>query len=722
MRVLEDMNKCYGCHACYNACPVKAISMQENEEGFLVPIINTAMCIQCGKCKKVCPVNNATYPNDNNPTIKAVMATDEIRTVSSSGGAFQLIADYVINLNGVVCGCALDKNFEAEHVIIEKKEELIRLQKSKYVQSRIGNTYSEIKAFLDNGRLVFFTGTPCQVAGLYTYLGQRVRPTNLITADLLCHGTPSPKAWRIYLSQFAGKPIKDIEFRTKKNGGWKPAYDMNIIYSDETEKIIVKEDCMYTKAFLSNNISRKSCSQCQFSRCPRQGDFSLGDFWGAKAYDSTLNDNMGTSIMFLNNEKAKKVFENIDKTDMIRSADVALDIVAKKNPHTYRFPKANPDRNSFMQALMKTNSFEEAQKAQKMQKYDLGIVSWFYALNYGAVLTSFAITKLITDLGYTSMLIDIPNQFWANSKHLRNPLLMSKRFIYKYCNVSSSFDLTSETDMGRLNRSCKAFAVASDQLWRWDKIKSAPDFFFLGFADENKKRFSFATSFGGKKFDCDDEEVLNNIKEHLKKFSGISVREKNGVTICKNTFGMNAQFVLDPVFLCNKEHYDKLAEHSKVKGKKFITAYMLSYSKEKEDTLKEIARIMQRELVLIPDAGKGKKAEWNMPMITDLEIEDFVYYMKYSDLVITDSFHAVCFSIIFGTPFVATTEGRAGKDRFTSLLEMTEMMDRLLPDFKQILNKREMLFDHPDFSYAHKKLYSESIKSINWLLSMLESK
>ncbi len=724
MRVLEDMNLCYGCHACYNACPVNAISMQENEEGFLMPIINTTLCIHCGKCEKVCPINSATFLNNTTPTVIASMSSDEIRANSSSGGAFPLIAKYVLKNNGVVCGSALNKNYDAEHIIIEKEEELPILQKSKYVQSRIGKTYTQLKQFLDEGRLVFFSGTPCQVAGLYSFLGNGVRPSNLITADLLCHGTPSPKAWQIYLEEICDKKsIKSLEFRTKKYDGWNASYDLRIVMEDDNELIIPQAENPYIKAFLDKRINRNSCSHCQFSRCPRQGDFTLGDFWGVNNYDRSLNDNKGTSLIFINNVKAKTLFSKLESSnDIVQCTEVPLSATVWRNPHIYRFPMANPDRDSYLNALMDTHSYNDAEKARKMKPYDLGIVSWFYATNYGAVLTSFALSKVISDLGYTSMLIDIPKQFWPSSKHLRNPLLFSKRFIYKHCNVSSSFDLTSKEDIGRLNRSCKAFAVASDQLWKWDKIKSAPDFFFLGFASENKKRFSFSTSFGGNRFACTNEDELNHVKELLSKFSGISVREKNGVTICKNSFDMNAQFVLDPVFLCKKEHYDKIATASKVKGQKYITAYMLSYSQEKEDILREISKLMQREIILIPDATKGENSEWAMPMTTNLEIEDFVYYIKNSDLVITDSFHAVCFSIIFSTPFVATTEGRGGKDRFTSLLEMINMSYRLLPEFKQIFKRQELLYDHPDFSNAHKILYAESVKSINWLLSMLENK
>lgn len=542
MQVLEDMSKCYGCHACYNICPVNAISMQENEEGFLMPVINTAMCVQCGKCREVCPVLNTNYKNDITPKVMAVMALDEIRSSSSSGGGFTLLANYVLNNNGVVCGSSLNKNLDAEHIIIRTEEQLDLLRKSKYVQSRIGNAYNEVKKYLQNEQMVLFVGTPCQVAGLYSFLGSKFNTKNLITADLLCHGVPSPRAWKIFLEQLnTDSPIVDAEFRTKKDRMWKPSHDIRLILADGKDIIIPQEECVYTKAFVGSLINRRSCGQCQFSRCPRQGDFTLGDFWGAKSYDKTLNDGKGTTALFINNDRAKKIFNELDSSTLVRTEEIPLEVVVRKNSTTYRFPRENPDRTSYIKTLMETKSFADAEINRKMEPYDVGIVSWFYATNYGAVLTGYALTKALADLGYSSMLVDIPKQFWKNSTYLRNPLTFSKRFIYKYCNVSSNVDLESEADMARLNRSCKSFAVASDQLWRWDKIKSIPEFFFLGFARDNKKRFSYSTSFGGGRFACDDEQQLAHVKEMLEKFAGVSVREKNGVKICKNTFGIDAE-------------------------------------------------------------------------------------------------------------------------------------------------------------------------------------
>lgn len=722
MNIIEDMTKCYGCGSCFNICPQNAIEMRENEEGFLFPKVDFYKCIDCGMCRKSCPRLNPAYFNSEHPDSYALMADDKIREKSSSGGAFTILAKYVFAKGGVVCGSALNENFEASHIIIDDEKDIDLLRKSKYIQSSIGSVYSCIKEYLNNGRWVLFTGTPCQVAGLYAFLGKKY--DNLLTADVICHGTPSPKVWRKYLSNISdGKKISHVDFRYKGENNNLDNSNLKIEFADGTKKILLHKDFQFIKEFEQRKISRNSCSECQFARFPRQGDFTIGDFWGAKIYNPELYDSKGFSLVLLNNENSVNLWNTIREEfgDIINnSIPVTAEVISKKNPQLYHYPEATPKRKNFIKNYLETGDFEKAENMTSNSTYDIGIVSWFFATNYGAVLTSFALTRFLDDIGYTSTLIDIPNQFWSDSKHLRNPMLFSKRFIYKYCNVTAQFDIKNENDMKKLNRRCRSFAVASDQLWRWDKIKNCYEFFFLNFANENKKKFSYSTSFGGRTFSCDDPDKMQNVKNMLHSFAGVSVREKNGVNICKKTFDIDAVQVLDPVFLCDRKHYDCLAAHSKVKGKRFVVAYMLAYSEEKDRVLREYAKMLDCEIILIPDATKGQKAEWSMKMTTDIEIEDFIYYIKNSKLVITDSFHAVCFSIIYGVNFIATSEGRAGKDRFTSILELTGIKGRLLPEFKEILSKPELITDDIDFSKAHKLLNREKIKSLNWIINTME--
>ena len=213
VNIKVSADDCCGCGACYSKCGVKAITMQENDEGFLHPVINEDSCVECGQCLKVCPVLNAKDENTATPDCYACAASDEIRAKSSSGGMFTLLAEYVLNKGGVICGAAYDEKWNVHHIIINNTADLDKLRGSKYIQSDTEKCYSEIEKLLKNGKEVLFSGTPCQVAGLNTFLGRKY--DNLLTVDLLCHGAPSRGVWQKYLTEsFKDRKIINVNFRS----------------------------------------------------------------------------------------------------------------------------------------------------------------------------------------------------------------------------------------------------------------------------------------------------------------------------------------------------------------------------------------------------------------------------------------------------------------------------------------------------------------------------
>ena len=194
MKILENMDLCYGCAACSNACRLNAITMEKASDGFLYPAIDESKCVNCNACKSVCPALHAKFDNEEKPEVYAVMADDGIREKSASGGMFTLLAEYAFSKNAYVCGAAFDEDFRsAHHMMINSKDDLDLLRRSKYMQSENGDIHSQIKEKLDAGEFVMFTGTPCQCAAVKTFLKKPYE--NLLLVDLICHGTPSPLAW-----------------------------------------------------------------------------------------------------------------------------------------------------------------------------------------------------------------------------------------------------------------------------------------------------------------------------------------------------------------------------------------------------------------------------------------------------------------------------------------------------------------------------------------------
>lgn len=320
--ICEKLN-CTGCMACWSICGVNAISMVEDEKGFLYPEINKDKCIGCGKCKNKCPLLKEIIGNDNfGKVVKACWVKNEnIRLSSTSGGFFSVAAESIINKNGVVFGSKFNDNFEVIHNFGQTLDEIIYFKGSKYVQSYIGKSFRQAKEFLEQGRDVLFTGTPCQIAGLKSYLSKDYE--NLITLDIVCHGVPSPLVFRDYLKYISNDNIENIskvQFRYKKPS-W-TVFSMKIDYKDGESYIKDTNKDPYLVGFLSNLFSRECCYDCKFANENRQGDITIGDFWGYISEKKKVkNEEKGISLIIINTEKGSRFFnENefkftvIDKT------------------------------------------------------------------------------------------------------------------------------------------------------------------------------------------------------------------------------------------------------------------------------------------------------------------------------------------------------------------------------------------------------------------------
>lgn len=336
---LKDKSNCCGCSSCVQACPKKCLEMLEDEEGFLYPHKNVQKCIDCGLCKKVCPIKQKFGKCEAKEIFAVKNEIDEERINSSSGGFFICLAKFVLSQKGVVFGAVFDTDFEVHHVAAKSMEELSGMLGSKYVQSRIESTYKEALEYLKDGRLVLFTGTPCHIKGLYSFLKNK-RYSNLLTMDFLCHGVPSPGVWRQYLSETfkginnrllaaAGKnsvlnlslnstfPKWNVNFRDKLGSGWKKyrfvirkksaskADQNTVLLSD------IYYDNPYMKGFLSDIYLRSSCYECKCKNGESQSDFTIGDYWGAKEVDRELDDDKGLSIVMINTDKGLDIFGSL---------------------------------------------------------------------------------------------------------------------------------------------------------------------------------------------------------------------------------------------------------------------------------------------------------------------------------------------------------------------------------------------------------------------------
>lgn len=358
---LEDKTKCSGCTSCYNKCPVKAIKMVVDTEGFKYPVVDYDKCIKCGLCLKSCPYKEKYI---NKESFKKPIAyggfsnNDKYRDKATSGGIFSHLAKYVIEQGGFVCGAVFNEKLNVQHIIIDNIKDIEKINGSKYVQSDLGNMFNEIKLLLDDNKLVLFSGTPCQVTGILKFLGKEY--SNLITVDLICHGVPSPLVFDKYKKfleeKNKSKPNK-IYFRTKLTG-WK-SYSTYVKFDSGKELIQKSGENPYMRGFLKDIFLRPSCSNCISSKLPRDSDITLGDFWGVQNNYKELDDDKGTSLILVNTTKGKTLIEDIKDDVNIKKCD--LNVSISGNPSLINSVKTNAKREQFFIEINNTN-FEKASK------------------------------------------------------------------------------------------------------------------------------------------------------------------------------------------------------------------------------------------------------------------------------------------------------------------------------------------------------------------------
>lgn len=374
----ENRNLCCGCEACKEICPVNCITMEYDSEGFLFPFVDKEKCINCNKCISVCSIfsenKNLEEIIKNIEVFAAWNKNEEIRKESSSGGIFSLLAENILNNNGIVIGAMFNGNNVVEHNFVDNIRDLYKLRGSKYVQSSTNGMYSLTKKYLEEGKEVLYSGTPCQIEGLYKFLNKEYE--NLITCGIVCHSVPSPKIFSDYIKYLENKyksKVKNIFFR-KKTKGWR-----NSNFCVEFENKSIFEESIYKNYFFqgfgSCLYSRKSCYSCKYKL---NSDIIVGDFWGIELSQPEIDDNKGISLVISTSEKGKEILKKIKYKIKCFKNDFTKAII--KNPHIISSAQINKERKEFYLDYNKLGFERIINKYLETDKRKLSFTSFLYRI------------------------------------------------------------------------------------------------------------------------------------------------------------------------------------------------------------------------------------------------------------------------------------------------------------------------------------------------------
>ena len=344
-----DKHNCCGCEACVQVCPKHCINFTPDNEGFSYPQVDELLCINCGLCENVCPVLHPYDERTPQKTYAAINKDDEMRMSSSSGGIFTLLAEKTIDDGGVVFGARFEDQWQVVIDVAETKEAVKAFRGSKYLQARVGDSFLRCKQYLELGRKVLFTGTPCQISALHHFL--RKDYDNLLAVDFICHGVPSPLIWHRYLVEVVTvgrSAINDIQFRSKSLG-WK-LFSFCLDYNKDSQLVTMSssfKENLYMKAFLKNLILRPSCHSCPAKSGKSCSDITIADFWGIEQVNPDMDDDRGTSLVLVNSEKGARALP----LDLMKFTEENFSAAIASNSAWHKPVPAHHRREEFFQHL-----------------------------------------------------------------------------------------------------------------------------------------------------------------------------------------------------------------------------------------------------------------------------------------------------------------------------------------------------------------------------------
>lgn len=587
----------------------------------------------------------------------------EVILKSGSGGMFYSLSKYVLDKKGVVYGASYTDDFkDVEIVRCDNIANLDKLLCAKYMMSNIRHDKNAklLKDDLESGKLVLYTGLPCQIHAIKNKLDRDY--DNLICVECVCHGSLPATIWHDYLNSITNKKVTSVNMRDKRLG-WND-YGMSIKFEDGSEFFEKHQDNKYMKAFLSDKYLNKSCYDCKFKNDFSKADLSIGDFWGASKDNIPFDKKLGVNVVVINTEKGLKLFNSLDDVD---KKELTKELASKWNGGMSN--KINTTSVNYNKSIF-----------NKQNK--VAILTLNFNDNIGGVLQSYALQKFLNNNFYDAVTLQ-SHDYWHHLSFVKSNLKC--RTVNNFSNIKNDYD---------------SYIVGSDQVWRRDFISGKwaecwktwrP--LFLDFAkDWNVNKIAYSASYGNNNFDFKD--VMSSVTDCLNRFDAISMREVDATKYIGELTKSDVVTTCDPTMLLTKEDYMNVCKNipNKESG---LFAYILDKN-------------MQLENIICKSNIKRMSLKQN-------SVEDWLACYRDCKCVVTDSYHGVVFSIIFNKPFICVYNKGRGGSRFDTLIELFGIKDRVVTSEEEVNYK--LLDECPNVDYSKLLEFSK-----NYLLNNLENK
>lgn len=736
---LPTIEHCFGCSACVDACAKKAIQLVEDANGFYVPHVQKDLCVECGQCEQKCPSLQQKEVLRNRldeQQLYAAWSTDEdIIQHSASGGVFAQVATEFLDgkPERIVYGATLLDDSTVKHIAVEKSKDIYLLQNAKYQQSNATGIYQHVKKSLQAGKEVLFSGTPCQIAALYTFLGQK-RDNNLYMMEVICHGVPTN-----YLAQVAlqlNHAQKIVAYRTKSQGWAKGNRTKYMGTNGEIVEMPRYRLDFHFRAYLSFHWLRTSCSTCPFAQIERVADITMGDFWGGNK--RKYHNFMGLSVITINNEKGRKLIEQTKRLQLKRTTYLEA---LGHNQNLY-MPTAQASKGATMIAHIKQMSLpcqkiilqqgfsnkwlfgmgqvietiynKVAQRSLrktmknkintivsqvKQKQPKVGILTTYFAANFGAMLQPYALKRVLELQGYDVEFIRYKQRaVYESHKAFSIQRIFAKGIGAAIGNLLAlPFAMVQDKRMQAFKRMYLQtpndfvdtipqdkdyYLFGSDQIWNPINTNGFDDIYFGAFpTKEDAKKIAYAAS--GECIE-ETEENAKYLTDKLQNFDAIGVREESlKHKLQRLTHRQDMQVVVDPTLLADKTILDELPEKNVMKGEKYVFFYQLRQSVAFLPKIHAFARQKGCKLLVISSTPKKDCLTYAMKHrdVTYLPaagMEEFLGAIRHADYVFTPSFHGNVFAIVYNRPLFSMVLKDKLNNRAHDLLVTLGMENRLV--------------------------------------------